>query len=184
MHFQQFINEVYKGLPFASWYLENILIFSEYTKKYFEHLRAVINRIRMAVLKLKGKKCDFFKCKLHYLGHLIPGKALFRSFNVWKGICPLPDKLQCIKDLPVPKILKKIRQMLGLIGYYWKFFPTYADLVWPLTQITHKTISFMWTGQHQKDFDILMDALMKSHILLYLDPHRPYIIFIDSSKYA
>ena len=33
----------------------------------------------------------------------------------------------------------------GLTGYYHKFIPAYADFVWPLIQLTHKTVHFIWT---------------------------------------
>ena len=33
--------------------------------------------------------------------------------------------------------------MLGLTGYYSKFIPANADLVLPLTQLTHKTVPFV-----------------------------------------
>ena len=42
---------------------------------------------------MKRSKCDFFKSEIHYLGHLISPE----------GISPLPNKLDCIKHLPVPK---------------------------------------------------------------------------------
>ena len=63
----------------------------------------------------------FFKYRLHDLGHL----------NSGKGIYYLPEKLHSLKKFPVSKIPKEVRQILGLTGYYWKFIPTYASLVWP-----------------------------------------------------
>ena len=53
MHFQQLINEVLKSCPFAFGYLDDTVIFSESTEKYFEHLRAVFNKLGMGNLKLK-----------------------------------------------------------------------------------------------------------------------------------
>ena len=93
MHFQQLINDVAKDLPFAFEYLNEILVF--YKKNieiHFKHLRIIFDRLRAADLKLKRKRCDPSKCELYYLGHLISGR----------GIYLLPEKLQSIKDLPVP----------------------------------------------------------------------------------
>ena len=52
-NFQQLINEVLKGLPFAFGYLYNILNFSGNADKHFKHLRTVFDRLRTANLKLK-----------------------------------------------------------------------------------------------------------------------------------
>ena len=38
--------------------------------------------------------------------------------------------------------------------------------------------------QCQKAFKTLKDALMKTPILDYSDPNRPYTLFMDASKYA
>ena len=54
IHFQQLLNKVFKGLPFAFGYLHSILIFSENIEKQFEYLRIIeISRFRMANLTLK-----------------------------------------------------------------------------------------------------------------------------------
>ena len=71
------MNEVLKYWPVAFGYLDGVLIFNENIEKYFEHLRAVINRLRRANLKLKRKKCDFLKCELYYSGYLISGKGIY-----------------------------------------------------------------------------------------------------------
>ena len=84
-----------KGILFAFGYLDDIFVLSENTEKHFKHLRTTSNSLRMVDIKLKRIKCDFFKCELHYLGHLVSGK----------GIYPLPEKLQSIKNLLVAKHL-------------------------------------------------------------------------------
>ena len=82
------------------------------------------------------------------------------------------------------KIPKEVGQMLGLTGYYHKFIPMFADLVWPLMEFTHKTVPFIWTDQCQKAFDTLKDDLMMSPILVYPDQNKPNTLFTDASKYA
>ena len=150
MHFQQWINEVPRGLPFIFGYLDNILILSENTAKSLQTSKSCVFYFINANLKSKRTKCDFFKCEPHYLSHVIYGK----------GIYPLPEILQIIKDLPVPRIPKEVRQMLHLTGNYCKFIPAYEDLVQPLTQLTHKMVPFIWTDLYQKAFDVLKEVLM------------------------
>ena len=85
---------------------------------------------------MKHSKCDFFKSEIHYLGHLISPE----------GISPLPNKLDCMKHMPVPKDAKEIKQFLSLTGYYRKFVPRFADISRPLTALTKKDKKFEWTS--------------------------------------
>ena len=78
---------------------------------------------------------------------------------------------------------KEVRPMLGLSGYYHMFIPVYADLAWPLPQLSHKTIPLLWTTC-QKAFETLNDGLMMGSILVYAYPNKPYTLFMDVSKYA
>ena len=63
---------------------------------------------------------------MQYLRHLISGE----------GIKPLPEKLESIKEMTPPTIPKEVKQFLGLIGYYGKFVPRFADIARPLTNLT------------------------------------------------
>ena len=92
-YFQLLMNKVLDGLDFAVTYLDDIIIFSSNELEHLEHLEEVFHRLRKADLKMKCSKCDFFKSKIHYLGHLISAE----------GIRPLPNKLDCIRNMPAPK---------------------------------------------------------------------------------
>ena len=48
-------------------------------EEHLKHLGIVFDRLRIANLKFKRKKCDFFKRQLHYVGHLISGKGIFST---------------------------------------------------------------------------------------------------------
>ena len=123
---------------------------------------------------MKHSKCDLFKSQIHYLGHLISAD----------GISPLPDKLDGIKHMPMPKDVKEIKQFLGLTGYYRKFVPRFADITRPLTQLTKKETKFMWTLERQKSFELLKSFLCSEPILKYADTSKPYTLYTDTSKYS
>ena len=130
--------------------------------------------MREADLRLKMEKCNFLKAHLQYFGHIISGK----------GIEPVPEKLESIKKMPAPTTPKEVKQFLGLIGYYRKFVPHFADIARPLTSLTKKDIEFHWTEKCQASFELLKEALMKEPILRYPNPKDPYILYTDASKYA
>ena len=72
-----------------------------------------------------------------------------------RGIGPMPEKLACIQEMPLPKTPKEVEQFLGLIGYYQKFVPRFPDLARPLNALTRKNVSFEWTPICQESFELL-----------------------------
>ena len=119
-------------------------------------------------------KCDFIKRHIQFLGHLISQDR----------IQPLPEKLESVRNMPAPINPKEIKQFLGLAGYYRKFVPRFSDLLRPLTWLTNKDVLFEWTKECQAVFQMLKDALCEHPILRYLDPAKPYVLFMDANKYA
>ena len=111
---------------------------------------------------------------IQYLGHIIS----------CDGITQVPEKLDSIQTMPRPYNPKEIKQFLGLVGYYRKFIPHFADLARPLNAHTHKDTEFVWTKVCQRSFDLLKCKLIEKPILVYPDPNKLYILFTDASKYA
>ena len=116
-------------------------------------------------LKIKESKCEFFKSKVHYLGYLVGAD----------GVEPLPEKLEAIQ---------KLRQFLGLTGFYRKFVPFYADTTQYLTKLLRKGIRYEWSEQCEHAFNILIEELCKAPTLQYLDPNKPFELFTDASHYC
>ena len=173
-YFQRLIHEVLKDITFAFGYLDDILIFSPDNKTHLKHLEIVFQRLREADLKLKASKCNFFKKHIQYLGHLVSGE----------GIEPLPEKLEAVRKMPPPTTPKEVRQFLGLVGYYRKFVPKFADIARPLTNLTKLDVSYEWTTRCQEAFEFLKEMLLKEPVLKYPDPSKPYTLFTDASKFA
>ena len=69
-----------------------------------------------------------------------------------------------------PKNPKEVKQFLGLVGYYRKFVPMFADISRVLTHLTKKDVEFKWTPECKNCFQILKDFLQKAPILKYPDP--------------
>ena len=136
-------------------YLDDIIIYSRSEKEHLEHLEEIFTRLKAAGLKLKLEKCCFFKKHIQYLGHLI----------LVDGIQPLPEKLESIAKMPAPRNPKEVKQFLGLVGYYRKFVPRFADISQVLTHLTKKDMEFKWTPECENCFQILKEFLQQAPIL-------------------
>ena len=74
---------------------------------------------------MKPRKCEFFKSRIHYLGHII-------SKN---GIETDPKKIEAIENWPVPHTVHDLRSFLGFTNYYRKFVYKYAHKAHPLNKL-------------------------------------------------
>ena len=171
-YFQLLIDKVLTGCSeFTMGYLDDIIIFSKSEEEHLQHLEKIFRRLQEFGLKMKKEKCAFFKKHIQYLGHLVSKE----------GFEPLPEKLEAIRKMPAPKNSKEVKQFLGLIGYYRKFVPRFADISRPLTHLTRHNTDFEWTRQCEKSFNHLREMLMQYPILWYPDPNREYFLYMDTS---
>ena len=125
------MSQVLTGLNhFTFTYIDGVLIFSKSWEEHLEHLNIVFNRLKSASLKIKFRKCQFFKIQLHYLGHKISAD----------GLELLPEKLDAIKKLAPAKNVDEASQILGLLGYYQPFSLAFADITIPITNLLKKNV--------------------------------------------
>ncbi|KZR95722.1 Uncharacterized protein APZ42_010356, partial [Daphnia magna] len=152
----------------------DIIVFSNSITDHVTHLEAVFRFLKQAGLKLKRKKCEFFKEELDYLGYIVSGK----------GITPSTKKLDAIIKYPAPKNVKKLSLFLGLANYYRKFIRAFADKAHPLTTLTRKSAEWNW-GEEQRDaFECIKNCLIPRPVLGYPDFSRKFIIYTDAPGYG
>ena len=88
--FQRLMNKILRPYisKFVKVYLDNVIIYSRSREEHIKHVRAVLQKIREANLKLKPSKCKWFEQKLTFVGHRI-------GIN---GIRPDPRNIEKIKN--------------------------------------------------------------------------------------
>ena len=81
-----------------------------------EHLESVLEHLRQNNLTLNKSKCEFNKSSLLYFGY---------TFSVC-GVSPHPKKVDAIRNVEVPKSVKEVRSLLGLVNCCGRFIPDLA----------------------------------------------------------
>ena len=79
-------------------YLDDICIFSSSVDEMLNRIKMVLKRLQDFNLKIKPKKSFFFQSKVLFLGHILSKE----------GISPNPEKVQKVKDWPVPSNAKEV----------------------------------------------------------------------------
>ena len=72
-------------------FLDDILVFSQNFEEHLERLEAVFSRLKEHCLKSKPSKCEFFKTRGKYLGHVVSQD----------GVTTDPDKISALSSWPV-----------------------------------------------------------------------------------
>ena len=174
--FQRIMNKVFDGFinRFMVVYLDDILIYSSSFVEHLSHIRAVLDRLREANLRLKATKCQFATHTVKFLGHLITREGLKAD----KKICNL------VRDCPRPTKVKDIRRFIGLSGFYKKFIRNYSLIARPLHELTKLENAFCWSEKCQAAFEALKEALCSPPVLAHPNFSRPFILYTDSSNFA
>ena len=114
-------------------------------------------------MKIKPNKYHFFQCNIVFLGHVLSAD----------GISANPEKVEKVKNWPVPTSSKELQSFLGLASYYCHIILKFSaiakclyQLVGPVNNQKNKNKKnepmgdqnrqiLKQTGEHQEAFDLL-----------------------------
>ena len=123
---------------------------------------------------MKLKKCQFGMEECSFLGHVVGhGK-----------VKPEDGKIQAVKDFKIPATKKDVRAFLGLVGYYRKFIPHFAETSACLSDLTKHNLpnKVDWKPHHQLAFDTLRGCLQDKPVLICPDYSKQFILQTDASE--
>jgi len=125
--FQRLMNEVLQDLlwKIVVVYLDDLNIYSQTFDEHLDHLQQVFDRLKNAGLKLNPEKCKFVTAELAFLGHLISKD----------GIRTDPDKIEKVKNFPVPRNVTQLCAFLGLGSYYRRFIKDFSKIANSLNKL-------------------------------------------------
>ena len=84
-------------------YLDDICVFSSSIDEMLDRVGLVLECLQDFNLKIKPQKTFFFQSQVLFLGHTLSKE----------GISPNPEKVQKVKDWPVPSNVKEVHSFWG-----------------------------------------------------------------------
>jgi ADP-ribose pyrophosphatase YjhB (NUDIX family) len=174
--FQRFMETALKPylLKFCMVYIDDIIIFSKTEQEHLEHVRLILETLNKFQVKIKLSKCEFFKIKLDFLGHVISRE----------GISPQPKKIQSIVEWPKPTSVKEVQQFMGLANYYRRHVDKFAEFAAPLTSINDVSGMPEWNETLQKSFDDVKEHLTTAATLALPNMSLPFLLETDACDVA
>jgi hypothetical protein len=172
--FARLMDFVMTGVKGIITYIDNILVHSRDHAQHLKSLEEVFWRLRKYSLKLNVDKTIIGARTVQYLGYTLSGQ----------GVTLSKDKLAAIKDFPMPRLPKAVREFLGLANFFRSLIPRFSQTADPLNKMTRA--STVWrTGappppEAQAAFNKLKEALMSAPIVLNLNREGRFILQTDA----
>ena len=173
----QYIGVVMEKLPHPENYIaimDDLLVHSK-KKDHLDRITDMLEALIIHGLKLSPKKCQFFMEELVYMGNI------FRISK--KGILISPIKSRgAIMNTPSPTTPKQCKSFCGVVNYLSIFCPHLQKLLGPIYDLTRKGRPFVWTEEHEKNFQIIKKQLASAPVLSLPNGTGRYILYSDTSK--
>jgi hypothetical protein len=145
-------------------------------EEHEKHLAIVLERIMNANRKLKKTKCNFFKEEIEILGYKVNSE----------GIQPTEDRISCVRNFPLPTLIKELRSFMGLMFYCRDFIQNLAALAAPLSDLLigspSTTMKIELNDEQVKIFNKLKTLLNVSSKLALPNFDKPFIVITDASS--
>ena len=74
------------------------------------------------------------------------------------------------------------RCLSGMTKYVASFIRSYADIVVPLHNLTHRSVEFKWKDVHREALERLKCSLTSDELMASFDPNKKSILVVDASS--
>jgi hypothetical protein len=176
--FMALMNDTFRAYldKFVLVFLDDIIVYSDTLEDHERHLRLALQRLREQRLYAKLSKSALCHTEVEFLGHYV-GRD---------GLRVMEDKIEAVRDWPVPTTMRELRAFLGLAGYYRRFVKGFSEIALPLTELTRNVAHqrLQWGARQQLAFIELKRALQETPVLALPDPALPFVVNCDASGYA
>lgn len=178
-------------------YLDDVLVFSSNFDQHIQNVRRVLQRQRECGIKLRPKKCDFFKPEVCYVGRVISAEGYKMN----------PKEVEAVQALKheTPSTVREVRKLMGFLSYYRTYVQDFSRTAKPLYDLLAKpkceqkqsqkkkgsnsksaqlppSHPVQWTMIHQEILNKIIDQLTNPPVMAYPDLEKPLVLHVDASE--
>ncbi|KHJ99353.1 hypothetical protein OESDEN_00665 [Oesophagostomum dentatum] len=96
------------GLEFVAAYLDSVIVTGRTDAEHCQNLEALLKMIQEYGFHVRMENCNFLMPQIRYLGCITDKDERH----------PDPEKIEVIRQLPMPKNVQEVRSFLGMDSYY------------------------------------------------------------------
>ncbi|KRX47069.1 Retrovirus-related Pol polyprotein from transposon gypsy, partial [Trichinella murrelli] len=150
-------------------YLDDVTVCGMSQDDHDKNLEQFLSAAKRWNFTFNTDKCSFSTSKLRILGHEIENG----------NIRPDPQRLQPLRDLPLPSDAKALRRVLGLFAYYSQWIFNYSHKIRPLID----TKTFPVSSEAKAAFEQIKTDIENSAVRA-VDENLPFELATDASDVA
>ena len=159
-------------------YIDDLLIASSSSEEHLRHLRSVLERLDEHGILINVSKSVFGVPESDFLGYHLDAT----------GIRPLEEKVEVVREFPLPNTQRKLRTFLGLVNFYHRCIPNGATILQPLHSLLKRTKrpsdAPEWTEVTVAAFNNIKHALANASLLVHPTADAPTSVMTDASDIA
>ena len=119
---------------------------------------------------------------LHSFSHQVVERSLISIKHRLQHLKPDLDKVKAVKIMPKPTCKQEVLSLLGFINYLAKFLPKLSEVAQPLRDLTRANAQFIWSRQHDKEFEDMKKLVVQHPVLKYYDISEEVTPQCDASE--
>ncbi|XP_063370250.1 uncharacterized protein K02A2.6-like [Cydia amplana] len=170
--FQRTMHQILSGIDGVVCYLDDILITAHNLEEHLTRVKTVLKRLQDAGVKSQVNKCAWLQESVTFLGHKIDAS----------GLHPTEERINAIKNMPIPANTTELRALLGSLTYYGRFIDSLHMRCAPLYRHLKKNQRWNWTEEDTRITNELKNILTSSDTLVHYDENKPIYLSSDASE--
>lgn len=170
--FQKKMDQAFERVSGTVGIADDLVIFGKDHEEHDANLYEALQCAKRNNLKFNISKCFVKQDRIKFYGHYLSKEGLEVDI----------DKIQAVRDMPVPRTCQELQSFLGLVNYMSRFTPRLATITAPLRDLTKQDVVFEWHPEHQQAFDKLKDLISSPETLAFFDGSKPVTIQTDASQ--
>ena len=164
-------------------YLDDICVQNGDFGQFLRAHKLIFTALQQYGLRLSGKKCQFLREEINFLGRVINSK----------GIHADPKNISGILAMKPPKSKTELRSLIGVLCWLRSFIGgrmgervslnSFSDIMVPIFECNREK-SFRWSEKAEQAFQKIKSKLMRAPFLSFFDPTKPLVLTTDASNFS
>ena len=170
-HIQRLMEKLL-GVTQTAPFVDDTAIASKTVEEHIKDVKEVLELITYkAKLRLRLKKCQFFKSEARVLGSIVSKE----------GIRMDPKKVKAVVEWPRPVDGKALQRFLGAANFHREFSKDFSRIAAPLEECRTCTGAIDWTPERITAFEAIKELFAKDILLRHIDWNKTMYLTTDAS---
>ena len=105
------------------------------------------------------------------------------------GLSPLPEKVEILKNFPLPETVRELRRFLAMLNFYHRFLKNITKLQAPLYELCkgskkNDRTKINWSDELKQKIFKCREAITNVVLFAYFNPHARISLMVDASDLA